>query len=62
VPAELHMIRKQWLYVVVCLLCGGLVCTAMEELPDDDTHVSKHVVAAEWNNKLLKISASVGYL
>jgi hypothetical protein len=34
----------------------------MEELPDDDTHVSKRVGAAELNNKLLKFSAFVGYL
>jgi hypothetical protein len=34
-----------------------------EELPDDATHVSKHVGAAEQkNNELLKISAFVGYL
>jgi hypothetical protein len=40
----------------MCLLCGGLLCTdrCTEELPDDDTHVSKHVGAAELNNKLLK--------
>jgi hypothetical protein len=33
-----------------------------EELPDDDTHVSKHVGAAEQNNTMPQISAFVGYL
>jgi hypothetical protein len=33
-----------------------------EDLPDDDTYVSKHVGAAEWNNKLLKFSSFVSYI
>jgi hypothetical protein len=32
-----------------------------EQLPDDDTHMSKHVGVAEYNNNKLQISAFVGY-
>jgi hypothetical protein len=32
-----------------------------EELPEDGTHVPKHVGATEGNNKLIRINAFVGY-
>jgi hypothetical protein len=37
--------------------CIRFACNSAgtEELPDDDTHVSKHVGAAEWNSKTLKL-------
>jgi hypothetical protein len=40
--------------------CIQFTCNSAdtEELSDDDTHVSKHVGAAEYNKKLLKYQCS----
>jgi hypothetical protein len=40
-----------------------LVCNSesTDKLPEDGTQLPKHVKAAKWNNKLIRIDAFVGY-
>jgi hypothetical protein len=54
----------------LCVYCTGfcqpkpkLACNSedTEELPEDGTQLPKHVGAAKWYNKLIRIDAFVGY-